>query len=142
MARELSEMLTDLSNQALKVENAFAAIAEETDAAAEARRERTREAATTAVDTLDQHVTAAGDAVAGHWRALQTHIDTEIAGVQQGIAERQHERDVIRAEEQATAARERAERAIAFASAAVHAAGVAVLDAAVARRQAEAVKQQ
>lgn len=142
MARELSEMLTDLSAQAKKVEDGFAAIAEETDAAAEARRERTREAAATAVDALDYHVTAAGDAVAGHWRALQTHIDTEIEGVQQGIAERQHERDVSRAEQQAATAQERAERAVAFASAAVHAAGVAVLDAAVARRQAAAVKLQ
>lgn len=142
MARELSELLTDLSTQAKKIEEGFAAIAEETDAAAAARRARSQAAATAAVDKLDRSVNAAGDAAASHWRALTARIDEEIKGVQTDIAERQHARDVDRAEQQAEAAHERAERAIAFASAAVETAGVAVLDAAVARRQAEAVKRQ
>ena len=53
MAKELSDLLTDLSGQARKVEATFAAIAEETDAAA-----------TVAVYKLDQSVTAAGNMVA------------------------------------------------------------------------------
>jgi hypothetical protein len=142
VAKELSEVLTDLSQQAKKVEDAFAAIAEETDAAAEARRERTQTAAKEAVDRLDQGVTAAGESVAGHWHALQTRIDEEITGVQEGIAARRHERDVSKAEGQAEAARERAMRAVAFASAAIETAGLAVVDAALARREAEAIKRQ
>ncbi len=141
MAKELSELLNDLSAQAKKVEDGFAAIAVETDAAAEARRERTRDAASTAVNRLDEGMTAAGDAVSEHWRALQSHIDKQITGIQEDAAARRHERDVNRAQEQADAAKERAVQSIAFASAAVHAAGAAVLDAAVAKRQADALQQ-
>jgi hypothetical protein len=140
VARELSDLLADLSSEAKKVEDAFAAIAEETDAAAAERRDRTRTAATAAADKLDQGVASAEASVAGHWRALQERIDAELKGIQTGIAERQHERDVDRAELQAKAAEERAARSVAFAAAAVQTAGVAVLDAAVARRQAKAVK--
>lgn len=140
MAKELSDLLADLSREAKKVEDAFAAIAEETDAAAAERRDRTRAAATAAVDNLEQGAASAEASVAGHWRALQERIDAEIKGIQTGIAKRQNERDVDRAELQAKAAEERAARSVAFAAAAVQTAGVAVLDAAVARRQAEAVK--
>lgn len=142
MAKELSELLTDLSEQAKKVEDSFAAIAAETDAAAEARREHTRAAATAAVDKLDQSATAAGDTVAGHWHALQARIDEEIKGVQAGIADHQHARDIDHAEHQAEAAKARAEQAIALAAAAVQTAGAAVLDAAVAQRHVDAVKRQ
>jgi hypothetical protein len=140
VAKELSDLLADLSREAKKVEDAFAAIAEETDAAAAERRDRTRAAATAAVDNLEQGAASAEASVAGHWRALQERIDAEIKGIQTGIAKRQNERDVDRAELQAKAAEERAARSVAFAAAAVQTAGVAVLDAAVARRQAEAVK--
>jgi hypothetical protein len=142
VARELSELLTDLSQQAKKVEDAFAAIADETDTAAEARRERTRTAAKEAAERLDQSAVAMSDTLSGHWRALQTRIDEEITGVQEGIAARKHERDVSEAEGQAEAARERAMRAVAFASAAVETAGLAVVDAAIARKDAEAIKRQ
>ena len=141
MAKELSELLNDLSTQVKKVEDGFAAIAVETDAAAEARRERTRDAASTAVNKLDEGMTATGDSVSGYWRALQSHIDKQITGIQEDAAARRHERDVNRAHEQADAAKERAMQSIAFASAAVHAAGAAVLDAAVAKRQADALQQ-
>jgi hypothetical protein len=140
MAKELSKQLADLSTQAKKVEDAFAAIAEETDAQAAARRDKTRAAARAAVDQLDQGSTSVQDAVAGHWRALQGRVDAEIKGIQTGIADRQHTRDVDHAEQQATAAADHAAKAVAFAAAAVQTAGLAVLDAAVARREAEAVK--
>jgi Cu/Ag efflux pump CusA len=140
MAKELSEQLADLSAQARKVEDAFAAIAEETDAKAAERRDRTRAAAASAVDNLEQGVSSVEDSVAGHWRALQDRVDSEITGIKADIAERQHERDVNRAEQQADAAQERAVRTVAFAAAAIQAAGAAVLDAAVARREAEALK--
>jgi hypothetical protein len=134
-------MLTDLSKQAKTVEDAFAAIAVETDAAAAARQERTRAAATAAVDKVDQGVRAAGDTVSGHWNALQDAITAEVNDVQQGIADRRHERDVNDAQKAAEIARDRAVRAIAGASAALSAAEVAVLDAAMARREAEAIAQ-
>lgn len=139
MAKELSEMLTDLSKQAKTVEDAFAAIAVETDAVAAARQERTRAAATAAVNKVDQGVRSAGDTVSGHWHALQDAITAEVTDLQQGVADRRHARDVNDAQKAADIARERAVRAIAVASAAMSAAEAAVLDAAMARREAEAI---
>ena len=140
MAKELSEQLSDLSTQAKKVEDAFAAIAEETDAKAAERRDKTRAAATAAVNDLEQGISSVEDSVAGHWRALQGRVEAEIQGIQTGIADRQHARDVDHAEQQAKVAEERAARSVAFAAAAIETAGLAVLDAAVARREAEALK--
>jgi hypothetical protein len=140
MAKELSEQLADISAQAKQVEDAFAGIAEETDAKAAERRDKTRAAATAAVDHLDKGATAVGDSVAGHWRALQTKVQSEITGIQDGIADRQHARDVDHAQQQATAAENRAEWAVAFAAAAIQTAGLAVLDAGVARREAAALQ--
>jgi hypothetical protein len=140
MARELSEMLSDMANQSKKIEDAFAAIAVETDAQAEQRREATRAAANAAVDRLDQSVSAASDTMAGHWRALTGRIDAEFKDMQAGIAERRHARDLSHAQHEAEAAQERAQRAIEFAVAAIQVAGVAVLDAADAQKAAEALK--
>lgn len=140
MARELSELLSDLSTQAKKVEDAFAAVAEETDARAAERRDQTRQAATAAVDTLDASISAVGESVSGNWQALNSRIGSEIADIQASIAERKHARDVAQAEEQAAAAEVRAERAIAFAKAAIETAGLAVMDSAVARREVAALK--
>ena len=139
MARELSELLGELSNQARKVEDTFAAVAEETDAKAAERRDQTRAAAKTAVDTMDASITAVEESVEGNWRVLTDRIGAEIGDIQASIAERRHARDVEHAEEQAAAAAARAERAIAFAKA-VETAGLAVMDAAVARREAAALK--
>jgi hypothetical protein len=140
MAKELSEQLADLSSQAKKVEDAFAAIAEETDAKAAERRDKTRAAATAAVNDLEQNIASVEDSVAGHWRALQTRVGAEITGIQEGIADRQHARDASHAEQQAAEAADRAARAVAFAAAAVQTAGLAVLDSAVARREADAIQ--
>jgi hypothetical protein len=142
MPKELSELLAELSTHAKNVEEDFAAIAKETDAKAAERRDRTRAAATAAVDSLEQGVSSVEDSVAGHWRALQGRVSSEVTDIQAGIAERQHERDVDHAERQAAEAEERAARSIAFAVAAVQTSGLAVLDSAVARREAEAVKHQ
>jgi hypothetical protein len=140
MARELSELLGELSNQARKVEDTFAAVAEETDAKAAERRDQTRTAAKTAVDTMDASIAAVEESVEGNWRVLTDRIGAEIGDIQASIAERRHARDVEHAEEQAAAAAARAERAIAFAKAAIETAGLAVMDAAVARREAAALK--
>ena len=138
MVKELSAQLAEMSNQAKQVEDAFAAIAEETDAKAAERRDKTRAAASAAVDRLDQSATAVGDSVAGHWQALQSRVKSEITDIQTGMADRQHARDVDHAEQQAAAAEARAEWAVAFAAAAIQTAGLAVLDAAVAHREAQA----
>jgi len=140
MARELSELLGELSNQARKVEDTFAEVAEETDAKAAERRDQTRAAAKAAVDTMDASITAVEESVEGNWRALTNQIGAEIGNIQTSIAERRHARDVEHAEEQAAAAAARAERAIAFAKAAIETAGLAVMDAAVARREAAGLK--
>jgi hypothetical protein len=139
VVKELSEQLADMSTEAKKVEDAFAAIAEETDAKAAERRDKTRAAATAAVDHVEQSISSAEDSVADHWRALQSRVKSEISDIQTGIADRQHTRDVDHAEQQAAAAEARAERAVAFAAAAIQTAGLAVLDSAVARREANAI---
>jgi hypothetical protein len=140
VVKALSEQLADLSTQAKKVEDGFAAIAEETDAKAVERRDKTRAAATATVDKLEQDIASVEDSVAGHWRALQDRVGAEITGIQTGIADRQHARDVDHAEQQAAVAEERAARAVAFAAAAIETAGLAVLDSAVARREAQAIQ--
>jgi hypothetical protein len=142
VVKELSEQLAELSNQAKQVEDAFAAIAEETDAKAAERRDKTRAAASAAVDHVERGVSSVEDSVAGHWRALQTNVQSEIAGIQEGIAERQRARDVDQAQQHAVAAENRAELAVAFAAAAIQTAGLAVLDSAVARREADAITRQ
>jgi hypothetical protein len=140
VAKELSQLLADLSAESKKVEDAFAAMAQETDARAAERRDESRAAAGAAVDRLEQDVTSVEASVAGNWRALQDRIGAEVKDIQGGIVARQHERDVNRATQQAEAAEDRAARAVAFAAAAVQTAGLAVLDAGVARREAEAIK--
>jgi hypothetical protein len=140
VAKELSELLADLSAESKKVEDAFAAMAEETDARVAERRDKSRAAAAAAVGNLEQGVASAEASVAGNWRALQDRISAEVKDIQSGIEARQHERDVERATQQAEAAEERAAKAVAFAAAAVQTAGLAVLDAGVARREVEAVK--
>ena len=139
MAKELSEQLSDLSTQAKQVEDAFAAIAEETDAKAAERRDKTRAAAASAVNHAERSVASVEDSVAGHWRALQNKVQSEVTGIQEGIAERQHTRTVEQAQQHAAAAEARAELAVAFAAAAIQTAGLAVLDSGVARREADAI---
>ena len=139
MAKELSELLAEMSAESKKVEDAFAAMADDTDARAAERREQSRADAAAAVDKLEQRVASVDESISGSWRALQTKINAEVQEVQTGIAERQHERDVNRATQQADAAADRAAAAVAFAAAAIQTAGLAVLDAGVARREAEAV---
>lgn len=140
MAKELSELLAGLSAESKKVEDAFAAIADETDAAVAERRDKSRAEAAAAVDKLEQGVASVEASVAGNWHALHDRISAEVNDIQSGIAARRHERDVDRAAHQAAAAEDRAAKAVAFAAAAVQTAGLAVLDAGVARREAEAVK--
>jgi hypothetical protein len=140
MTRELSAMLAELSAESKKVEDAFAAMAEDTDARAAERREKSRADAAAAVDKLEQRVASVDESISGSWRALQTKINAEVQEVQTGIADRQHERDVNRATQQADAAADRAATAVAFAAAAIQTAGLALLDADVARREAEAAK--
>jgi uncharacterized protein YicC (UPF0701 family) len=137
---EVSEMLTRLAQQAKKVENSFADLAELTDSAAEARRDQAEVAATAAVNQLDKDITAMTTAAAAEWSGMQAGIDKEIKAIQSDIAERKRARDVRHAEQAAEAAKSRADWAVAYAAAAADAATFAVLDYNVARRDAEAIK--
>jgi hypothetical protein len=117
---EASEILAQMSQQAKKVEDAFADLAQKTDAAAAKR------------DTRAQ----------GEWRALQDGIDREIKAMQADMAARKNARDVRQAEEQANAAQARADWAASYAMTAAEMARLAALDADVARREADALKRQ
>lgn len=112
---ELSDILGQLSQQAKKVENAFADLAGKTDAAAGQRDAR----------------------VQADWRAMQDNIDKEVKEMQAARAAREHERDVSRAEDNAQAAQA---RAASYAVAASEMARLAALDAVAARRDADTLK--
>ena len=115
---ELSDILGQLSQQAKKVENAFADLAGKTDAAAGQRDAR----------------------VQADWRAMQDNIDKEVKEMQAARAAREHERDVSRAEDNAQAAQARAAWAASYAVAASEMARLAALDAVAARGEADALK--
>jgi hypothetical protein len=114
---ELSNILGQLSQQAKKVENAFADLAGKTDAAAGQRDAR----------------------VQADWRAMQDNIDKEVKEMQAARAAREHERDVSRAEDNAQAAQARAAWAASYAVAASEMARLAALDAVAARGEADAL---
>jgi hypothetical protein len=114
---ELSDILGQLSQQAKKVENAFADLAGKTDAAAGQRDAR----------------------VQADWRAMQDNIDKEVKEMQAASAAREHERDVSRAEDNAQAAQARADWAASYAVAASEMARLAALDAVAARGEADAL---
>lgn len=119
-APELSDILGQLSQQARNVEDAFADLAQRTDAAA-AERDARAEA---------------------EWRTMQAGIDQEIKEMQTARAAREHERDVRQAEDNAQGAQARAEWAASYAVAASEMARLAALDAVAARSQADALNQQ
>jgi hypothetical protein len=114
---ELSNILGQLSQQAKKVENAFADLAGKTDAAAGQRDAR----------------------VQADWRAMQDNIDKEVKEMQAARAAREHERDVRQAEDNAQAAQARAAWAASYAVAASEMARLAALDAVAARGEADAL---
>ena len=114
---ELSDILGQLSQQAKKVEDAFAELAHKTDAAAAQRDAR----------------------VQADWRGMQDNIDKEIREMRAARAAREHESDVRRAEDNARAAQSRADWASSYAAAASEMARLAALDAVVARREADAL---
>ena len=114
---ELSNILGQLSQQAKKVENAFADLAGKTDAAAGQRDAR----------------------VQADWRAMQDNIDKEVKEMQAARAAREHERDVRQAEDNAQAAQTRADWAASYAVAASEMARLAALDAVAARGEADAL---
>ncbi|MFT4038288.1 MAG: hypothetical protein QM692_08930 [Thermomicrobiales bacterium] len=142
MAKELSEMLADLSAEAKKVEDAFAALADHIEAGRQQRVQGRRDAASSAATKVDESVHAAGDAVAGHWDNLQESVKSGIDDVQQGIADRRHDRDVDAAAKDADEARARAIRQVGVASAAIAGAGKAVIEFAQAQQELVALQRQ
>lgn len=115
---ELSDILARLSQQAKKVEDAFADLAAKTDASVAKR---------------DAQVQAS-------WRAMQADVDKQVKDLQAASDARKHERDVQRAEDNALAAQERADWSASYAEAAVAMARLAALDLEAARSEANALK--
>jgi hypothetical protein len=117
---ELSDSLSQMSQQAKKVEDAFADLAQKTDAAAAERNTQ----------------------VQAEWRALQVGIDREIKAMQADMAIRKYARDVRQAEEHAKAGQTRADWTASYAVTVAEMARLAALDSDVARREADALKRQ
>ena len=115
---EASDLLDRLAQQAKKVEDAFAALAQKTDAAATHRDAKAQ----------------------ADWRAMQSGIDQQVKAMQADLAARKQARDAHAAEQHAQAAQARADWAGSYAAAAAEMAKMATLDAEAARREADALK--
>jgi hypothetical protein len=140
---KISEQLADLSVRAKHAEDAVTAAQKEAHDKVMARREQARNAAAAAIQKVDRNIKAAGDdvksvgdAAAKKWTALQTKIAGDLESVKSGIAQKKHDWDARRAENQAERLEWEAGLAVDYAIAAVEQAELAVLDAVAGRMEA------
>jgi hypothetical protein len=137
MAKRLSEQLADLSVRAKNAEDAAAAAQKEARDKIMVRREQARAAATAATERVNQEIKSVKDSGSRNWSALQAKITADMDALKAGIAERQRERDVKRAESRAERLEAEAGFAIDYAIASVEHAKWAVLDAIAGRIEAD-----
>jgi hypothetical protein len=136
MPKPISQQLSDLSVHAKHAEDAVAAAQKEAHDEVMARREQARAAATAAIEKVDHDLKSAGDVAASRWNTLQAKIATDIDALKAGVAQRMHDRDVRRAENNAERLEWEASVAVDYAIASVEQAELAVLDAIAGRIEA------
>jgi hypothetical protein len=139
---KISEQLADLSVRAKHAEDAVSAAQKEAHDKVMARREQARAAAAAAIEKVDRSIKSAGndvksvgDAAAKKWTALQPKIADDLQSIKSGIAQKKHDLDTRRAENQADRLEWEAELAVDYAIAAVEQAELAVLDAVAGRKE-------
>jgi hypothetical protein len=140
MAEPLSNQLAEMSVRAKSVEDSIAAAEKEARDKVEARREQAHAAATAATEKVNEQVKSFKDTSSRNWNALQAKIAADIDALKAGIAERKHERDVRRTENNAEQLEWEAGFAIDYAVASIEQARLAVLDAIAGRVQAEEIR--
>ena len=141
MTKPLSEQLADLSVRAKHAEDAFSAAQKEAHDKIEARKQKARADATTAVEKVNQKIKSANDDAVRDWNAMKAKVAADIAALKANVAEAKHNHDVKRAESRADQLEWDAGFAIDYAIASVEQAKLAVLDAIDGRVEAEEAKQ-
>ena len=132
MVKPLSEQLAEMSARAKSAEDNISAAKKETQEKVVARREQIRASAAAAADKVDKDLKSVGDAAAGQWNALKSKVASDIERLRANRAERQHERDVSRAQARADLMARDAKIAIDYAIASIDDAQLAVIDAVIA----------
>ena len=141
MARKLSEQLADLSVRAKSVEDAFDAAEREAHDKIEARKQKARVAATTAVEKVHQDIQSASNRAARDWNTVKAKVAADMTRLKANAAKVKHKLDVKAAEDYADEMEWEAGFAIDYAIASVEQAKLAVLDAIDGRAEAELAKQ-
>jgi len=141
MTKPLSEQLADLSVRAKHAEDAFSAAQKEAHDKLEARKQKARADATTAVEKVNQKIKSADDDAKRDWNAVKAKVAADIAVLKANVAEAKHDHDVNRAERRADRLEWEAGFAIDYAISSVEQAKLAVLDAIDGRVEAEEAKQ-
>ena len=136
MVKPLSEQLAELSVQAKKAEDDFAAAKKETHDKMVARREQLRTTATQSVEKLKQDMKSAGSAVSSDFSALQAKVSADGETLKANVKRWKKNLDVKRAENWADELEWDASMAIDYAIFAVEQAKLAAIDAAIARQEA------
>ena len=140
MVKPLSEQLADLSVRAKHAEDAFSAAQKEAHDKIEARKQKARAAATTAVEKVDQKIKSAAADDARDWDAVKAKVAADMAALKANVIEARHNHDVKRAERRAERLEWEAGFAIDYAIASVEQANLAVLDAIDGRVEVELVR--
>ena len=140
MAKPLSEHLADLSVRAKHAEDAFSTAQKEAHDKLEARKQKARADATTAVEKVNQKIKSTNDDAVRDWNAVKAKVAADMNALKTDVAEAKHERDVKRAEERADQLEWNAGFAIDYAIASVEQAKLAVLDAVDGRLAADEAK--
>jgi ElaB/YqjD/DUF883 family membrane-anchored ribosome-binding protein len=137
MVKPLSEQLADLSARAKTAEDHVTAAQREAHDRVIARRDETRSAVEQAINKVDQDLKSLGDTAADRWNSLKAKINSDLDTLKSDIAERRHDRQVRRAEDQADALEWEAALAVDYAVASIEQAELAVYDAILGRTQAD-----
>ncbi len=136
MGRPISEQLSDLSVQAKKAEDDFAASKKETHDKIAARREQLRASATQSVEKLKQDMQSASSAVSSSFDALKAKVSADADTLKANVKQWKKELDAERAENRADELEWEASMAIDYAISAVEQAKLAAIDAVIGRQEA------
>src|SRR5271166_1471863 len=100
MVKPLSEQLAELSVQAKKAEDDFAAAKKETHDKMVARREQLRTATTQTVEKLKQDMKSAGSAASNSFSALKAKVSADADTLKTNVKQWKKELDAKQAENQ------------------------------------------
>ena len=136
MVKPLSEQLAELSVEAKKAEDDFAATKKQTHDKMVAQREQLRAVATQSVEKLKKDMKSAGSRVSSGFSAFQAKVSADGETLKANVKHWKKDLDAKRAENWADELEWEAGVAIDYAISAVEQAKLAAVDAAIARQEA------